>query len=288
MNDVAFQARLQSVLKDNKYDRFVTNKRSGKLDTKRVFKIAHSEKIFKKREERKGKHYSVLLLVDCSGSMSDGGKVRAASNAAIALQKHLIRAGVPIKIATFNAFYDVIKDWDDDAVDDKVITQEFYNKVGGSDNNKYQYVEEVNGKNEYVRGKDNPERYDEILRARGWSRGHHEGSRNCDGAYLRRAVNEIKKRKGGRILVVLSDGEPADLSSNYQVYGEEEKITYGEIKLKKEAVKAVREGIVFVSIGIKDSNVTNYYPPANTAVIRTDEELYPTVVNRLSRLIKRG
>ena len=61
MNDVTFQRFLSSVMLDNKYDRFVKNRRTGKLDTRNIYKIKFSEKIFKRREARKNKHYAVTL-----------------------------------------------------------------------------------------------------------------------------------------------------------------------------------------------------------------------------------
>ena len=69
MRDVAFQKRLSSIMLDNKYDRFMKNRKTGKLDTNSLYKINHSNKLFKKREARKNKDYAVSLVVDCSGSM---------------------------------------------------------------------------------------------------------------------------------------------------------------------------------------------------------------------------
>lgn len=96
MNDATFQAKLSSILTDNKFDRWVAGKRSGKLDTKRIYKIRTASTIFKKREARKGKDYSVMIVVDTSGSMSSGGgsKLDTAIQCAQKLQMHFERLKV--------------------------------------------------------------------------------------------------------------------------------------------------------------------------------------------------
>lgn len=64
-----FKQRLDSVLKDNAINRYVGNKKKGKVDFNSLYKVAYSEKVFKQKEERKGKDYSVSFLIDNSGSM---------------------------------------------------------------------------------------------------------------------------------------------------------------------------------------------------------------------------
>lgn len=77
MQNSTFKQRINSVLKDNAIERYTKNKKKGKLDFRSIHKIALSNKIFKQKEERKGKDYSITLLLDRSASMDNVEKIVA-------------------------------------------------------------------------------------------------------------------------------------------------------------------------------------------------------------------
>lgn len=69
MRTQTFKQKLNSTLRDNAINRFVGGKNRGKIDYNSLHKISHSSKIFKQKEERKGKDYSITFLLDISVSM---------------------------------------------------------------------------------------------------------------------------------------------------------------------------------------------------------------------------
>jgi cobalamin biosynthesis protein CobT len=50
----------------------------------------------------------------------------------------------------------------------------------------------------------------------------------------------------------------------------------------------VRAGITFIGVGIETDYVTKFYPKENTVVVYDLDELYPGVIEKLNRLMKRG
>ena len=67
-----FRQALNSVMTDNKFDREIHGFRSGKLNGTKLYKsqINNFDKVFKRRVERKNKHYKVHFIIDVSGSMT--------------------------------------------------------------------------------------------------------------------------------------------------------------------------------------------------------------------------
>lgn len=62
--------KLIARMRDNQHQRYVGGKRKGLVDKKVLQKVAaQNYRVYRKREEKKGKDYSVALLVDTSGSM---------------------------------------------------------------------------------------------------------------------------------------------------------------------------------------------------------------------------
>ena len=105
-----FVKKLGSILKDNKYDRTWWNFRSGKLDTKKLYKWkCGSDKLFTRKIERKHKDYNVSLLVDESGSMCDCNKNRNAFKATILLAEVLNKVWINFSISWFNTTTRVYK-----------------------------------------------------------------------------------------------------------------------------------------------------------------------------------
>ncbi len=108
MNDTVFQQKLLSVMTDNKYDRIIPKRRSGKLDHKNAWRVhTGAENIFRQKQERKGKEYSVVLLVDESGSMGTIGwgadKMMPTKGVVSFMARQLQKAGINFAIIGFNA-----------------------------------------------------------------------------------------------------------------------------------------------------------------------------------------
>lgn len=111
VEDPAFRARLQSIMTDNMYDRWVKGRKRGKLDMNRLYKgMTGSSTLFTKREERKGKRYYIMLVVDVSGSM-EGSKVVEAAKTACYLGQHFEKLNIHLGILSFNHYIQLHKDF---------------------------------------------------------------------------------------------------------------------------------------------------------------------------------
>jgi len=295
MKDVAFQKLLASVILDNKYDRYVKNRKTGKLDTNSVYKINHSAKLFKKREARKNKDYSVSLVVDCSGSMS-GSKIRNAAKSAQNLSHHLCKIGVPNNVVIFHTGVHEIKPFgikekkgiEKEIIDEvhgerKVywfdIDKKVKNVNGGKD--LYKFIGLTNSWREY-------ETFREDLARRKIKYNRFEGpGYNSDAEALRIAREFLLKQKGSKIMIFLSDGQPAPLPRGYEspVYEGTDQRDYD---LKHEVNVTIATGIELYSIGIQSDAVTRYYPKKRTRVIGSSDALYENIIELVKKNLKRG
>lgn len=301
MNDVTFARALSSVMLDNKYDRFVKNRRTGKLATKSLYKINTSSKLFKKREARKNKHYAVSLVVDCSGSMS-GDKIKMASEAAEKLSFHLSKMDIPHNVVTFNLGMEERKPFDgkfDKDIKDKILSE----LGGGSFGDKYYYyafydtvkqVKSFSGKKTFhpflgsARGNVEAKKMEGRLKDEGVIQQNFQGvGENSDAEALKFAREKILRQEGKKIMIFLSDGMPAPLWESY-----ESPINKGysqiDFDVKREADKTIAMGVELYAIGIMDDSVNKYYPPRRTCTINRIEQLYPHIIKLIRLNLKRG
>mgnify|MGYP001576052752 CR=1 FL=1 len=99
--DAAFEARIASVMSDNRYDRRVPSQR-GKLDPARLWKVrAASTRVFRDKQEQKNKQYAVVIAIDRSGSMNDEKKEYNACATAMAACDALQTAQIPFAIVSY-------------------------------------------------------------------------------------------------------------------------------------------------------------------------------------------
>lgn len=238
-----FKRKLQSIFKDNKYGRTVSNRNTGKLDFRRIYKVMTTPKVFTKEEDIGDKQYNVLLLVDVSGSMS-GKKMGIAIESTLALIRDM-QDIVSLEVAAFNGRYLTVKEFD------KKIRKDMFKTI--SDNM-------IQHKNHY-------------------------GGDNHDHIAVETAYKRLLKRKGQKILLVLSDGQPSCGGS-----GEECDSACGDwSKLGKKLQDIVREiehsSVVLLSIGILTTTVKNYY--THYIVLNDINKLYYTITGYMEKYIKR-
>jgi cobalamin biosynthesis protein CobT len=281
MSEAAFKSKIVSILSDNRYDRFVSGRRSGKVDTKKLFRINYSDRVFKKQEARKNKDYAVSLLIDCSGSMRNNdssGKTRIqlAAECAEKLYHALENAGANIEVRGFNTFPGyAFKRFGEKKLLPKIVEKRVLNEVFKPV--KFNYDNET-----HLLTPEWDPAFDENKRWEGATQG------NCDGEAVAFARERLLKEKGEKILFVLSDGRPSfDMGMDYFSYHNPKK-KYEDYSLKSEVEQCIKQGIKVYGIGIQTDRVTEYYPAENVDVVRNLDQLYPVVVNRLQKLIKRG
>ena len=254
-----FKRKLQSIMKDNRYNREGGSYRSGKLNSKKLYRwAAGNDKLFTRKVIRRHKDYKVTLLVDLSGSMTSDSKNRHAAKGTILLAEVLNSVWIDFEIRWFNA-YDFLF---------KKFWETFWWK-------QRRQLERI------------------ILES------HSHGAWcNNDWRAVRKASHHIRKewgRETERMVIVLSDGLPApDSSFNKSIKWEEKddkiirgsKSSYWNFNLHYEIEEAVWKWILCIWIGINARHVTDYY---KENVICNDVSWLPVqLLQRLKKSIKRG
>lgn len=280
MKEHTFTRSINSILTDNKFDRFVGNKRSGKLDHPNLAKIGFSEKVFKKLEARKNKDYKVTIVCDASGSMQ-GSSARHLEQSLEFLMKSLNKTDIKYSIMAFAEVPIIIKDFDSDVEIPKVITA--YDKFlwygmyilcpscnviitadyGGSGTHKLKKCPYCKT-DLYQMG---------------------TGGTN-DGMALHIANEEIRKQSGKHIIIMLSDGGSGG-GSGYRWLTKDGPLI-SKFHLKKVVKQVIKDGTVLCSVGIQSDDVKKFYPPANTKVINNSAQIGTAIMGILKKLIKRG
>lgn len=286
MNTTTFKAHLLSMFKDNMYDRYVGNKRTGKLNTRKIYKVNTTDKVFQRKEERKNKRYNISLLVDCSGSMAGGlftePKWEEASNAARRLAETFNNIeNIDLEIVGFNTIDHMIKEFDE-PLDlkkkpiDLIISDITRERTdSGFKFHRALYFDEKTKKVE-LNGNEVNGSYQHLTQG------------NCDGKTVYEAVERIKERDGKHIIIMLSDGKPSfDVGFEWHCFDRPKK-RYSDYDLKKIVNQAIKDGIIFLGIGMKDASVKKYYPPKNTLVINDMCTLYPELIKIFSSLLSRS
>ena len=215
LTDAAFHARLRNIMKDNSYDRRVKGRKRGKLDMRALHKVpAKSETVFTLKEARKNKKYNVILLIDQSASMYQGGGMynpfeldnskgtriyeaaKAGSNLALALEK----VGIDFEVVGYSDSWKVYKSFDQQA------TKEHLDKMT------YQIRSEGRG-----------------------------GTRLSPA--LQRSIEDLRKREGRNIIVSLSDGSPGNPQEAYRLIKQAKRHDIEYIDISIAAGTLTRNGV---------------------------------------------
>lgn len=200
---------------------------------------AWNSKIFYKRDDHKKINTACTVLVDCSGSMS-GTKLEHASQAACLLTNTLAKAlHVPTEVLCF-AFSSVVTMGIVKAFDTPLMTDA---QIAGGIYTSYRSG----------------------------------GGGNDDANALLFAYERLLKRKEAkRMLIVLSDGSPAD--SPNRGSDPDDGLKYVTDAIRK------RNLVSLYGIGICDSNVKRYYG-SNARVIHRSSDLESVLVETLSQSV---
>ena len=275
MNQAFFVLKLRSVMTDNKFDRVISNRTKGKMDSRILYKArVGSSKIFKHKQERKGKDYSVLLLVDESGSMFTSGryhKINAAAKMMRFMVDSLQRVQIPCAVVGFNALVRVHKGFDTERDLDE-LEMEVRN---GADHNAL--IED--------------EEYIKLLEKAGID--ENDGSTACNHDFdaLQMAGDMLRARSGKKIMLVISDGIPnCDAGGNN--CGDYDQLKHDTEKIRG-LVQDIGKGnnVIISGIGVQSDAVERIYPEyfltqsKNSALL---ENLMEYIVGFLAKNIKRG
>lgn len=246
------QKNLERAFAARKLSHVTPGRRSGKLRASALYRLASGDvRVFEKREPALVTHAAVSLLIDCSGSMA-GAPMRLAAVSAYALSTVLARLGVPFEVAGFTTLKiaSAPLDWERWSRFEPLYMPLF---------------------------KRFEDRWDAPARERLASLLTFPVSRmrnNVDGECVERAAARLALRpEGRRILIVLSDGEPAA----------EGWLADQEAHLAAVTASLPRRGIDAIGLGIMSEAVERFYP--KHVVIHRLEDLPGTVVRELHALI---
>jgi len=259
------KSKLQRVIASKEMRDWDFGREQGRLDSKRFSSAMTGQKnVYKRRTDRIEMDTAISILVDCSGSMSSGGKITLAKQVAIVLGECFEGTGVKYEIVGFTNHYANMRD----TINRLVYKGEKETKV-------YHRIEPL----QLMMFK---EFNDRLRDAQPFINAIDMVSmgNNSDRDAIQFAANRLSKRPESRkILFTLSDGSPANSCSN-SVDSKD------LIRGAKEAVDEASKEIECVGIGIQDSSVKRIYP--NYAVVNNLEELQSTVMRKLSAILTGG
>jgi cobaltochelatase CobT len=228
----------------------------------RLFGMGDRIDVFRRKQENSSKSVAVSLVVDCSGSMTMGGKISLACHAAYGLSATLERIGINHEVIGFTTDslpYDAIREMHSDPNYRKFARSEALLLPIFKD-----YHERLTA---------NVVRRFALCANQRQSFGMSE---NVDGESVQIAAHRLSVRSETRkIMIVLSDGEPACASPA------------GDRLLDahlKESVKNIeKSGIDVVGIGIMSSAVKKFY--TKNVVISDIKQLPVEVLRQLKALL---
>jgi len=232
----------------------------GRLHAPSLYRLTHDDpRIFTQRHEAKSKDTAVSLLVDNSGSMS-GEKMHLAMLSAYALSETLEKVRIKHEVLGFTTM-----DYDHMPRSLSQAIREHADETRGKFDRVYPIAMPIY--------KDFVERIDATVRKRMAyaMNAQNDLCQNIDGESLLYAVDRLsKQREKRKVVIVLSDGQPAGCR------GAGAHLRY--------AVKRVEaSGIECIGIGIKNDAVKRYY--AKHVVLDNIEELPALVMQQLQKIL---
>ncbi|SCW95755.1 cobaltochelatase CobT-related protein [Ancylobacter rudongensis] len=235
--------------------------RAGKLHAPSLYRVPQGDgRVFSQREEHKSKDTAVMLLIDNSGSMK-GQKMRLAMMAGYALSTTLERVSIAHEVIGFTTgdYYGIPSSLQE-------AMQEDARKSGVRWDRMLPIVMPVY--------KEFDERVTPLVKKRiAYSMNAQNGLQgNIDGESLEyAAMRLIKRREKRKVMLVLSDGQPA--GSNH-----------AGPHLKYVVQNLTKIGIETIGIGIMDRAVERYYP--KSVVLNNVSELPNEVMGALKKILQ--
>lgn len=278
MRSHVFKTKLNSILKDNKFDRFVSGKTRGELDFNSLSKINYSSKIFKRKEARKNKDYKLIVLADASGSMR-GTPASSVMESLTFLNEALAGTDVSYAIWSFGGDILCLKDFQEKPKDN--IAKLYKDHLHKRKLLVCHRCSTINGTYEVETSKCSVCNYRLSVEPSYWY--------NADGLALHLAQERIEQEGGNHIIIVLSDGDADAIGDiKHCRYLQKDGLRYGDMNIDSVAKKVIEKKTILCSIGIENRDVLRHYPKENTIVIEESVELGDALVKLISKRIHRG
>ena len=224
--------------------------RSGRLNASALSRMVafNDERVFRRRHEGQTKDVAVSLVIDCSGSMGQNGKITVAAQTAYGLASVLDRVKVACEVIGFTTKGTLPNDAHREAAELGISWGRYdrlYMPVFKSFDKRF--------------GTEEARKMAALSDAKFMSS-------NIDGECVEIAAERLLKRKEKRkIMIVLSDGQPAGHGRMDILCGH----------LRQVVRKISSAGIEVFGIGIDSHAVKDFYPK-HVVITRVDE--LPTVV----------
>lgn len=245
---------LMFAIKAEEKKHYIPSRERGRLSARDLYKVAHgvSNRVFRGEVHRVSDSVAASLLIDLSGSMRHGSKLKCAMLAGMAYSEVLTRIGIVHEALGFTAQGDA-----------------GIRSAWGSAGSPGHYNRRTERLDHYIF-----KRFDQsdnsgvanVIKA--------DSGNNCDPESLMWAARRLGQREEKRkILFVFSDGEPATEGDNG--------VLQNELKLTIEELE--RAGIEVIGIGIQSAAVKRYYP--KSVVVDTPADLMKVTVKEVQRML---
>lgn len=235
-----------------------TMKERGRLDSRRLVAAYQGEpQVFKIKKDASDLDTAICICVDMSGSMNGGNKSHYAFAATIIFAELLSKIGVPFEVTGFNT--------GNLSRSSKVNTHAFQSRVDPDMYGQFARIENLN-KHDFKRFTDR------FFDARKYMWGLCQASgANVDGESIINASRPLMKRPEKRkIMIVLSDGQPASDGNDSRLYGHLQR-----------TVTELSRHMEIVGIGVCTDAVKSFYP--EHIVIKDAANLPETLLNLLGK-----
>jgi Mg-chelatase subunit ChlD len=242
--------------------------RSGRLQASALHRLAlNDDRVFYRREEHTSTDTAVSLVIDCSGSMNDAGKIDLALTSAYAFSNTLERVGISHEVIGFTTRSD---NWATTDLWERIYKDQ---EAMGRGYSRQDAIQMLEFKTFDERLRLARTRFAAMRTEFGWDRPFQTAS-NIDGeSILYAAERLIRRRERRKVMVVFSDGMPAGAANGKHLN-----------KHLKAVVKELgRVGIETLGIGIKTDSVKEFYP--KNVVLNRAEDLPQTVMREISAIL---
>ena len=242
-------------------DRWVSDKRRGKINPKAVFRvpIGTSKRVFRQRQNAPGFDTRCSLWIDHSGSMS-GGKVNLAAKAAILFGEVLQELNIPFEVCGYST-----SDWD--------TGENRYNKATPDERKMFTRWGDL-----WVgiyKAFDEDWRH---VRHRCINMHRNIKCNTFDGECVRMAASRlIQFPEDRKILFVFNDGCPCP---NVNKYIDQ------HTRYCKEMADEASKVVELFAIGIRSAQVKNYYK--NSVSISDIDDLPKVMLQQLDQMLRKG
>ena len=232
--------------------RFSTHHKKGKLDTRRLWAVKTSERLFQKPKTHESFNLRCVVLIDASGSMS-GNRARMAGQCAVTLCEALEQVGADYEVVDFNSSNGAVRRHDDGAT---------YINVRKPANKAL----DTTAKRQVVTP--------------------YAGSQNSDGYAVKWASNRTKQFGADgakRLVFIISDGAPAGPSPDDMGAGNHLQAVLRDLE---------GEDVLLFSVGICGMNTSRWYGNHGHASVSDINTLAQDIIMpfkiAIKRLIKNG